>query len=52
MAHNRRRRIERAQPIHPGAAQNAADGRVAKVEFAGNAPAVPAQLAKSKNPFQ
>jgi hypothetical protein len=25
---------------------------VAKVEFAGNAPAVPAQLAKSKNPFQ
>src|ERR1035437_5447837 len=52
VALDRRRRVERAQAIHPGAAQNAADGGAAELEFAGDAPAVPAQPAKSKNLFQ
>src|ERR1035437_5891303 len=51
VALDRWRRIKRAQAIHPGAAQNAADGGAAELEFSGDAPAVPAQPAKSKNLF-
>jgi len=51
IAHHWGRRIERAQAIHPGAAQQAANSRPAELEFAGNAPAAPARATKSQNPF-
>src|ERR1019366_3056315 len=51
IALNRWRWLQRAQPIHPGSTQNAAHGGPAELQFAGNAPAVPALPAKSKNPF-
>jgi hypothetical protein len=51
VALNGRRRVERAQPIHPGAAQHTTDRGPAELEFVGDSPAVPAQAAKSKNLF-
>jgi hypothetical protein len=47
-----RRRIERTQPVHAGAAKDTAHGGPGDLEFVGDAPAVPAQPAKNQNPFQ
>ncbi len=50
-AHHRRWRIERAQPVHAGATQDAADGSAAELEWVGDAPAIGTQPAKGKNLF-
>lgn len=44
---HRQRRIERTQAVKSGATQDAADGRPAQTELFGDAPAIPALLAKS-----
>jgi hypothetical protein len=51
VAQHGRGRVERAQAAHSGTAQNATDRGPAEAQFAGDAPAVPAQPAKSQNPF-
>jgi hypothetical protein len=45
VTHDRRRRVERAQAIHAGAAQNAADRGPAELEFVGDLLAVAPQAA-------
>ena len=52
VAHDRGRRIERLEPVHAVAAQNAADGGAAEMQGVGDPAPVVAQLAKSQNLFQ
>jgi len=51
VADDRWRRIERTQPVHTRTMKDAAHGRAAELDLAGDPPAVPAQPAKSKNLF-
>jgi hypothetical protein len=51
VTHDRRRRIERSQPVHAGPAQNAAYRGPAELQLARDPPAVPAQPAKRQNLF-
>jgi len=51
IAHNGRRGIERAQPVHAGPAHDAADSGPAEPGIASDPPAVVAQSAKSQNLF-
>jgi len=46
------RRVERAQAVEPGAAQNAAHRGPAQAQREGDPPAIVAQPAKGQNPFQ
>ena len=52
IAHHRRRRIERAQPVHTRPAQDPAYRGAAETKRLGDAPAVVAQPPKSQNLFQ
>lgn len=51
IAHDRRRRIKRTQPVHAGPADDTADGGSAEPGLADYTPTVVAQPAKSKNLF-
>ncbi len=54
VAHHRRRRVERAQTVHCGPAQDADYGGTAELELTRDPPAVPAQTAQAQgtsNPF-
>ena len=52
VTHDWGRRIERREPVHALAAQDAADGRPTQAQRVGDAPAVVAQPAKRQNLFQ
>ena len=52
VAHHRRGRIERLEPVHPIAAKDAAHRGTAYVQCLGDPPAVVAQSAKSQNILQ
>ncbi len=51
VAHHRRRRIKRTQPVHAGPAQDATDSGPAQSQRLRDPPAVVAQPAKSQNLF-
>ena len=51
VAQDRRRWIERTEPIHSGPAQDSAHGGTAEMHLLCDPPAVEAQSAKSKNLF-
>ena len=52
ITNHRGRRVERAQTVEPGAAQNAAHRGPAQAQSVGNPPAVVTQSAKRQNLFQ